>query len=834
MILSSLTFSRFRHAVRLVLTASTLVLAGQAQSQAQETVPPPQPEAVPNFTTPVAAPGSAPVVPPTMPPNLHPPGPAPTLPPEVRARMMAQQQHGPGPQTSLPPPPMMTPPPPPSFVPPAPPPQSVQPQPTPANNSQQPATAMEGMAQAINQMRTATVADEGRDSNSPIPYEQSITLTPHPTPNMDEAVGLIKIPELGTNEIIEMLENFTGKPILRQQSLPAVKITFYSQGPMTRGEAILALESLLSLNGIAITPVGENFLKAIPTSIANTQVPALWEGTTLGAISSQKVYSKLFKLRFLTPTESLPLIQPLMSQGAPLLYEKAGLLLITDSLINLQRIESVLVKVDRRSPVPFKMLFFNLKNTASNDIVKRLQTLQQGPLKGQLENNTAFDADDRTNQLIIFTHPDNEEFINELVRKMDVDVDPLTRTEVYHVKHAQATDVASLIEEVVTGQKQSRPSKSSGSSSGGRAPAPQPVRPTPQPGQAGGSGESKSLQFSDYFTVVPDERANTIIASGTASDLAFLTGLIEKIDTLLPQVRIEAIITEVSLSNGITRGIDQFQYTYNRSTASLDGKVSADAKVGGQGHFLTPGLPGTTFLTPLAFGPGTTFSLDMVIQAAETNSNVQVLSAPTIVTTHNREASILVGEDRPFRTSSYQGTTTEANSSGLSSNYSYKKVGIELKVKPLIGSNGIIQMEIEQKVDNVKGTTADNVESPIIFTRQATSFVSVADGQVVVLGGLQSVDTNKAKSKMAFIGDIPLLGDLLSRRVRSESRSELLIFIRPTIMNSAEETNTEAMRLIKMQESRAKIEEYLKNGKFKEPAPEKGKEPPPLQRKNLP
>src|SRR5690606_24385741 len=118
--------------------------------------------------------------------------------------------------------------------------------------------------------------------------------------NLEEEVGVIRIPELGANEVLEMLENLTRKAVLRQQNLPTVRVTFFSQGPLTRREAITAVESLLALNGIAITKLGETFLKAVPLSSVNSQVPVLLDDSSLGLTPSQKVYSKVFYLDFLT------------------------------------------------------------------------------------------------------------------------------------------------------------------------------------------------------------------------------------------------------------------------------------------------------------------------------------------------------------------------------------------------------------------------------------------------------------------------------------------------------------------------------------------------------
>ena len=135
------------------------------------------------------------------------------------------------------------------------------------------------------------------------------------SPEMQEVIGMIRIPEMGTNEVLQMLENLAGKPILRQQTLPSVKITFFSQSAMTLGEAITAIESLLALNGIAITNLGEDFLKAVPSAVINQQVARVWEGTTLNAVPTQALYEKIFELDFLDTQEAAQLLQPLPRLG---------------------------------------------------------------------------------------------------------------------------------------------------------------------------------------------------------------------------------------------------------------------------------------------------------------------------------------------------------------------------------------------------------------------------------------------------------------------------------------------------------------------------------------
>ena len=281
-----------------------------------------------------------------------------------------------------------------------------------------------------------------------------------------------------------------------------------------------------------------------------------------------------------------------------------------------------------------------------------------------------------------------------------------------------------------------------------RAKRPRNRRPPPPPRSellAASGGEN--LQFSDFVRIVADPRGNSIVAYGTPSDLVYLKEIVDKIDILLAQVRIEVIIAEVTLTKDRLRGIDAFTADFNLMNASeINFGVTA---------------PGTSRV-PSGFsfsGSVKDFSISAVIDTARRNSEVTVLSAPTIVTTHNQEATINVGESRPVITASQSDSTLGTS---IRSNIQFRDIGIELKVKPLIGANGIVQMEIDQKVESVVSTvTIDGNEQPIIGVRQATSFVSVADGQLIVLGGLQEVNETKGNSRLWLFGSIPVLGKTL-------------------------------------------------------------------------
>ncbi len=642
--------------------------------------------------------------------------------------------------------------------------------------------------------------------------------------NMNDSVGVINISDMGTTSILEMLENYTDKAVLRQQNLPEVKITFRSRHEMTREEAILAISSLLSLNGIALTNVGEKYIKAVPAPNINAQVPKLLGDDINGIKPSQEIYAKFYKLTYLNVTEALPLIQPMLSQGAPILFEKTNSFMVTDALVNLQRLDEILDKIDKPTEMDQKILYYPLKHVAASEISKRLEVMKANSLRRYLENNTTIDSDDRTNQLIIITHPSNEKLIEDLITKLDVDVAPLTRTEIFHIKHADAAEVTTLIEQIISGQQKVRDDSRGRSGSRTRTTTNQQNQTRQPPQQRSTTTTStsnaiinaaksaaKSLQFSDFLTIVADPRGNSVLASGTPSDLNFLKELINKIDTLLAQVRIEVIIAEVNLDKGQASGLSQFGINFNSTTGSNGSNTIG----GGEINYSVSSAGTSQIASPFSLsGSIKDFSLAAVIDTARSDQNVKVLSSPTILTTHNQEATINVTESRPVITS------TQSDNSNLSStrtNVQFRDIGLELKVKPLIGSNGVIQLEIDQKVENIIDfVDVDENPQPVIGKRQTTSFISVKDNELIVLGGLQTSNVSLVKGRLAFFGRIPILGPLLGSKVDEDSKRELIIFIKPKIIRTTDDANMDAIETIENSKSKDLVNNFIEKGNFDE------------------
>jgi general secretion pathway protein D len=617
------------------------------------------------------------------------------------------------------------------------------------------------------------------------------TLVP---PSSEDLVGPIQVPGDSLEQMLALLERWTGRTLLRPQNLPNLTLSLNLREKVTKAEAVQAIETLLNLNGIAVTPLGTRFLKVTTLAAAKSEAPEFIEGSTLGLPPSGRIASKLFQLEFLRVNEFMPQIAGLLNPAAgspPVVFDKSNAALLTDSVSNLQRIETLVTRLDQPTLAGLQPKFYTLQSAKASDVVTKLRAVLSGPLQQQLGSATTYHPDDRTNQIVLITDPRQHPFFDELIARLDVRADPNTRNEVIYLKHATAKDVASVLSQLVSGQNTASRTGDRDAMRVAVAPAgdgtgTEPVRPalSPAPGGLSLTLES-SQQFSSLLTILPEERSNSIVVSGTRDDIRLINDLVAKIDILLAQVRIEVVIAEVTLSNNAASGI-----------SSLGLRIEADKLVGFSGA--AAGINVTeAIITPGVAGSGP-YDLAATIGLTTTprKSNVTILSQPNITTTHNRPGSIFVGESRPV-ISSYLPDSTGVGTSigtGYRSTVSSKDIGIGLEVTPLIGADGSVQLEIEQEVNDVLGDiTIDGNPQPRIGRRTTKSFVSARSGEIIVLGGLQRATQSKSTSRL---GPIPILGDLLGSRSRETTRTDLVFFLRPTVLTNTPADNAPAMKQI--------------------------------------
>jgi len=721
----------------------------------------------------------------------------------------------------------------------------------------------------------------------------------HPTilaGNPDERIDY-NWPALPIALAIPEIERLTGRTVIRPATIaniPDLTLKFHT--PPTRAEALQAVETLLSINQLALIPLGDKFLKLVPMNTVRLEAPTYIQGSVLSLPPSGRIATKLFQLEFLRADEFAQSLQTVLHDQIRTFsfYQRANALLITDSITTLQRIETILKYVDRPAATPVQAKFYTLEFARASDIVTKLRTTLQAPaLMQQLGASTTFNADDRTNQVFVIGDPRQFPFFDDLIKKLDIKSDPNTRNEVIRLRSADCMQVANILVSIIQGQLRAAQSMAAQSAAaqrpvgatggfgaqgttgrtgfgtpggatggtgirgttggtGGTAPrgttggaatstrggttgggtairgqqSTTPSRGGTTTGGTGGAaggfrgaqgatgatggatggfrgatapgyassgggisganlGMTDGDQFSAYITVQPDQRLNAIIISGTVDDIRIIKDLVEKIDILLSQVRIEVVIAEVTLTDEASTGIDSLglQITGNKLTgfnASSPG-IGIGGSPGSGG-----GVTGLASVARIASG----YSLSGFIGLVTTprKNNTAIVSNQSITTMHNRRANFFFGETRPVITASTMNDTSGSRSSSVTQ----MEIGTSIIVTPIIGYDGTVQLDLEQQISDVTGNViVDGNTQYIIGKRNTNSTIIVKSGDIIVLGGIQKSSSLRTSSRL---GPIPVIGDLLGKRTRSKVRNELIFFLRPVVLTNTESDNVPAYK----------------------------------------
>ncbi len=629
---------------------------------------------------------------------------------------------------------------------------------------------------------------------SPAPVAGVVAAVPLPGLSGSDQVGPVILRDETIAQVLDLMQRWTGKSILRPQALPASVYTLSLPASITRDEALLALETLLNLNGIAVIQQGDKFLKVVPNLVAKAESPQLITGSVLSLPPSGRIASKIFTLKHANAQELVAQIASGLNTtlaSPPVYFGRNNALLITDSISNLQKIETLTMQIDKPQLDLVVTKSYVLKNAMATDMVTKLNSMLRSPatVSGgapfRLSTGTIFLADERTNRILLMGSADQHDFFDNLIDTLDQKSNPNTKTDVIFLRHADAQQVATLVTSLVTGQTTAaaRAGNTVRTATVNRA-------PTPAAPAAAGPSQMGADEFSSNLTVLPDVRSNSVVVSGTQDDLRLLHDLIDKVDIVLPQVRIEVVIAEVKLSDNESNGFSTLGLTVTNGKLVGIGGTGAGFGVNGANALAPTTSTTTTTTLPAtqgALGANNSLSATIGLVTTPRKGDLKILSVPAITTTHNKEATLFVGESRPVIT----GSSVAATTGQVTSTVSQRDIGITLKVLPLIGKDGAVQLQISQSVEDILGSTIlDGNDQPIIGRRTTDSYVSAMSGEIVVLGGLQRTVTTKSTSRL---GPIPIIGDIFGSSTNLEEKQELIIFLRPYVLNGSAVDNLDAL-----------------------------------------
>ncbi len=574
-----------------------------------------------------------------------------------------------------------------------------------------------------------------------------------------EESAQINLRDVEIPTLIETVSRITGKSFIIDPRVKG-KVTVVTSSDIDKNELYETFLSILQVHGFSAVPsgAGSNLVKVVPSNQAKQQpVPVIGEkeeqSTKKSTRKSDELITRVIRVEHVPAAMLVPILRPLVpSTGQLQAYGPSNTILISDRAANIERLIKVIKRMDRADDEELEVI--PLKFASAKDLAATIQKLQQSTVKGAPAKNK-ISADSRTNSLLISGDKSSRQQVRKIIAKLDTNQPLEEKTKVIYLKYAKAADLAKVLTGFSAVQKKTKPTKK------------------------GAAGTQKA-----DVDIQADEASNSLIITAEPDVQRNLAKVISRLDVRRAQVMVEAVIAEVSADLSKTLGA-------NLGLSSTEGIIGATGTVTGVGALLkvfggkpediATGLSGNGGKLGLVDNVGSN-KFGLLIDALSGDGATNVLSTPTVLALDNQEASIVIGEEVPFVTGSYTGTS---NGSSTPSNpfktIERNDIGITLKIKPQINDGSSVRLDIEQEVSSISASST-SAEDRITNKRSIVTSVMVEDDQVLVLGGLMRDQFTDQVSKVPLLGDVPVLGQLFRNTTTKKSKTNLMVFIHPMIM----------------------------------------------------
>ncbi|MBL0691495.1 MAG: hypothetical protein JJV97_04120 [SAR324 cluster bacterium] len=433
-------------------------------------------------------------------------------------------------------------------------------------------------------------------------------------------------------------------------------------------------------------------------------------------------------------------------------------------------IESYIKKIDVRSENTFE--FYSLDHISAKEALKMANHLfpQSASSKSSL-SSISIVVEERVNRLLLIGPKPILADAKAFLKQIDVPIaHSSSNYKVFHLNNSDANEIAKTLQKVTgsgtfSAVAESKTSASTSTSSKKKT----PVRPT-----------TKKTKIA----IVGDTQTNSLVVFASTSELKLIEQLIEDLDAPRPQVFLEVMIMEVSLDKSLNLGI-------NWKGVGKTGESLVGVGLGGSANFIPP-TPASVLSQGQQsavglLGPSLTYngqsfsSYSAFIQATRRDSDFNLISNPQILTVSNQQSTIKVGEVRPFQTA----TRVDVNNN-ITTSYEYKEVGVSLTFTARISDDDTVGLKIAQSTKNVK-ESATSTLTPTTIERNITTNIITKNREIIVLGGLINTNQNNTEQRTYCLGDIPILGELFKASVGRTSKSNLLVYIKPTIVRTSDD-----------------------------------------------
>jgi general secretion pathway protein D len=624
-------------------------------------------------------------------------------------------------------------------------------------------------------------------------------LLAQPAGAADDAVTLNFV-NADIDAVVKAVAEMTGRNFVVDPRVKGV-VNIVSARPVPRSLVYPTLLSALRLQGFTAVET-DGLTKIVPEADAKLQGAPVVPGGRAGG--GDRLVTSVYALKFESATQLVNVLRPLITpNNAIAALPTANALVITDYAENLKRIDKIIASLD--VPPAGEPIIVPVRYASAIDLVQVINRLMtEGPSQGAVadpQQRVVLVADPRSNSILV--RGDNAPRVAR-VRSLIEQLDSPGRTGgnifVVFLKNAEAVRVAQTLRALLSGGSDTSapsaplpPASMTTSSTGPNAPAVTNAPAAALSTLSSQSGGSQSSAFSaGGVTIQADPANNALIVMAPEPLYNNIRAIVDKLDTRRAQVFVEALIVEVSADRSAEFGI-QWQYlqglnsnsTYvggnqNFNTISSGNNIiGTSVNLGTAGQGLNLGIIRGAITIP---GLGVITNLALLVRALQTDNTANILATPNLLMLDNEEARIIVGQNVPFITGQYAQTGTTATVTPFQT-IERQDVGVTLRVKPQITEGGGVRMAVHEEVSSVVDTT--NPAGIIINKRSLDSTVLIDDSQIIVLGGLIQDSQTGNTQKIPFLGDIPIAGALFRYDTRVKSKTNLMVFLRPTIVRNS-------------------------------------------------
>ena len=578
---------------------------------------------------------------------------------------------------------------------------------------------------------------------------------------------VVNIKEADIHEFVSQVAQITGKTFVIDPRLKG-NVTVVSSVPMNADAVYELFLSVLRVHNFTASPSGD--VIRIQTTATGKQGPG--PDGEVRELPPEELITRVIAAQNVESGELVKILRPLIPQyGHIAAVSQPNIVIISDHANNIARLTRMIEQIDVADEDEITVV--PLREAWVGTVVALLEKLAPeqigqgatGPQRIQLI------ANERNNSIVVRGKPRPTAEILKLIDKLDQPATTTGGAQVFRLNHADAVDVANILSALLTGNE-------------------------------------RTEEGAEATTIQADESLNAIVARADPGTINELREILAKLDVRRTQVLIEAAVVEVNLSDrediGVETAIADGQGdTVPLASTSLSGVVSQLLN-----NLATPGAEGSEVSIDVLAGLASVSSPTLaaarinpdgisfggIITALATSSDANLLSTPSIMALDNQEAVIVVGQQVPFRTGSF--TTTGDGSSNPFTTVQREDVGLTLKVTPHVHEGTSVRMEVDQEITNIVETPIGDAGFADVVTskRQITTTNLAEDQQIIVLGGLIQDNVTQTRRKVPLLGDIPGLGFFFRSTGDSRTKTNLLVFLRPTVIKTVQDVESSAER----------------------------------------